>query len=51
MDGLSDLQGGRSDTVVRGVSVADRTTAEFSINAHKQACPHDVIGCGDIPRR
>jgi hypothetical protein len=49
-DGLEDLHGGRSDTVVRGVTVGDRTTGHFSINVHKQAHPYDVIACGDIPR-
>jgi len=49
-DGMDDLHGDRSDTVVRGVAVADRTTGHFSINVHKQAHPYDVIACGDIPR-
>jgi len=51
VDGLDDLHGGRSDTVVGGVAVADRTTGHFSINVHKQAYPYDVIACGDIPPR
>ena len=51
VDTLGDLVGGRSDTVVQGVALADRTTGRFSINVHKQAPPYDVIACGDIPRR
>jgi hypothetical protein len=51
VDALRDLVGGQSDTVVQGVALADRTTGRFSINVHKQAYPHDVIACGDIPRR
>src|SRR3712207_2808569 len=50
VDTLRDLNGGESDTVLRGVSVADRTTGRFSINVHKQAHPYDVIACGDIPQ-
>jgi hypothetical protein len=49
--GLRDLRGAVSDTVVRGVTVADLGTGHFSINVHEQAYPHDVIACGDIPRR
>jgi hypothetical protein len=48
---LRDLVAGRSDTVVQGVALADRTTGRFSINVHKQARPYDVIACGDVPRR
>ena len=49
-DGLEDLNSDRSDTVLVGVAVADRTTGHYSINVHRQAHPSDVIACGDIPQ-
>jgi hypothetical protein len=50
-DGLEQVDGGRSESTVPGVAVAERTTGHYAINVHEAGYPYDVIACGDIPRR
>jgi hypothetical protein len=49
-DPLTAVDDGASETIV-DVDIGARTNGRYSINVHESAYPHDVIACGDIPRR
>ncbi len=48
---LSNVVGGKSVTVLKGMKLTDLETGAFAINVHKSTSDlKDYVACGDIPK-